>query len=56
MKNKQPEDTESGKFIDQYEVDYLSRLKKEAKPISSKRSKKWYGKAWDIFRAIENHK
>lgn len=49
---KQKED-----YVDQYEVDYLNKLKNEARPGEAKKiNKKWYGKACDLLRAIENHK
>lgn len=43
-------------YIDQYEQEYLEKLKKASKPEAKKQQMKWLGKALDSYRLVENHK
>lgn len=43
-------------FIDEYEQEYLDKLKRASKTDSRKPQMKWLGKALDSYRFVENHK
>jgi hypothetical protein len=43
-------------YIDEYEQEYLDKLKRASKQDSRKPQMKWIGKALDSYRLVENHK
>lgn len=53
---KHHNESEDEQYIDQYEVEYLNKLKKTSKTDTKKQHMKWLGKALDSFRLVENHK
>lgn len=49
-------ESEDGQYIDQYEQEYMDKLKKASRPDFKKQQMKWLGKALDSYRLVENHK